>query len=129
MIMETPERTAFALTDDICPTNPGQCVGVAAIYLDNFSQYAAASTTEETSAEERPHPAGQLVAILITLGYEVQDLAVSLLQIIKVFFDNQSAVGILTINWKDISYRDVIRDITKTKHSWINLIIWASGLE
>ena len=32
---------------------------------------------------------------------------------IKVFCYSQSAVGILSLSWKDVSYRDVTRDIKK----------------
>ena len=53
-------------------------------------------------------------------------------QIIKVFCDSQSAVGILTLNWKDTSYRDVTRDIKKAstllEQSGVHVEInWAPG--
>ena len=49
----------------------------------------------------------------MTLEYILQNLAALPCQMIKVFCDSQSAVGILSLNWKDISYRDVTRDIKK----------------
>ena len=34
-------------------------------------------------------------------------------KLLKVFSDSKSTVGILTLNWKDTSYRDVTKDIRK----------------
>lgn len=54
---------------------------------------------------------GELVAILITLEHMVQHLATMPCSLLKIFSDSQSTVGIITLNWKDTSYRSITRDI------------------
>ena len=68
----------------------------------------------------------------MTLEYALQNLDALSHQIIKVFCDSLSAVGILTLNWKDTSYRDVTRDIKKAstllEQSGVQVEInWAPG--
>ena len=55
----------------------------------------------------------ELVAILMALEYVLQNLAAMPCRLAKAFNDSETAVGILSLNWKDISYRDVTRDIKK----------------
>ena len=47
----------------------------------------------------------------LTLEYMVQYLDTMTCSILKIFSDSQSTVGILTLNWKDTSYRSITRDI------------------
>ena len=68
----------------------------------------------------------------MTLEYAPENLDALSQQILKVLCDSQSAVGILTLNWKDTSYRDVTRDIKKAstllEQSGVQVeIIWAPG--
>ena len=41
----------------------------------------------------------------------VQHITTIQCSLLKIFSDSQSTVGILTLNWKDISYRSITRDI------------------
>ena len=83
--MEAPEGTTFAFTDGSCLKRPVCRRGSILI--------------------------GELVAILITLEYMVQHLATMTCNILKIFSDSQSTVGILTLKWKDTSYWSITRDI------------------
>ena len=109
MMMEAPEGTAFAFTDGSCLTNPGPCGAGAVIYLDQHQ----AVRLKRPVTRRGSILLEELVAILMTLEYILQNLAALPCQMIKVFCDSQSAVGILSLNWKNISYRDVTRDIKK----------------
>ena len=107
MMMEAPEGTTFAFTGGSCLTNPGPCGAGAVIYPDH----------QQPVCLTRPVCGrgsillGELVAILITLEYMVQHLATMTCGILKIFSDSQSTVGILTLKWKDTSYRSITRDI------------------
>ena len=128
MMMEAPEGTAFAFTDGSCLTNPGPCGAGAVIYLDQHQSVRL----KRPVAKRGSILLGELVAILMTLEYALQNLDDLSHQIIKVFCVSQSAVGILTLNWKDTSYRDVTRDIKKAstllEQSGVQVEInWAPG--
>ena len=107
MMMEAPEGTTFAFTDGSCLTNPGPCGAGAVIYLDH----------QQPVCLKRPVCRrgfillGELVAILITVEYTIQHLATMTCSILKIFIDSQSTVGILTLKWKNTSYRSITRDI------------------
>ena len=49
----------------------------------------------------------------MALEYVLQNLATISCCLVKEFSNSQSAVGILSLNWKDIRYRDVTWDIKK----------------
>ena len=110
MMMEAPEGTAFAFTNGSCLTNPGPCGAGAVIYLDQHQPVQLKRPVTRRGSILL----GELVAILMMLEYALQNLAILSCRMIKVFCDSQSAVGILSLNWKDISYKDVTRDIKKT---------------
>ena len=107
MMMEAPEGTVFAFTDGSCLTNPGPCGPGAVIYLDQHQPVRLKLPVPKRGS----NLLGELVAILMTLEYALQNFDALSHQIIKVFCDCQSAVCILTLNWKDTSYRDVTRDL------------------
>ena len=110
MMMEAPEGTAFAFTDGSCLTNPGPCGAGAAIYTDHHQPvHLKRPVTRRGSIL-----LGELVAILITLEYVLENIANIPCRLLKIFSDSQSTVGILTLNWKDTSYREVTQDIRKT---------------
>ena len=53
---------------------------------------------------------GELVAILIALEHFLQCSDSLPSKLMKIFIYSQSAVGILTLNWKDTSYTDATKD-------------------
>ena len=107
MMMEAPEGTTFAFTDGSCLTNPGPCGAGAVIYQDHHQPvYLKRPVSRRGSIL-----LGELVAILITLEYMVQHITSMRCNFLKIFSDSQSTVGILTLNWKDISYRSITKEI------------------
>ena len=110
MMMEAPEGTAFAFMDGSCLTNPGPCGAGAAIYTDHHQPVHL----KRPVARRGSILLGELVAILITLEYVLENIANIPCRLLKIFSDSQSTVGILTLNWKDTSYREVTQDIRKT---------------
>ena len=107
MMMEAPEGTSFAFTDGSCLTNPGPCGVGAVIYQENHRPVCL----KRPVCRRGSILLRELVAILITLEYMVQHITTIQCSLLKIFSDSQSTVGILTLNWKDISYRSITRDI------------------
>ena len=127
MMMEAPEGTVFAFTDGSI-TYPGPCEAWSAIYTDHHQPVHM----KRPIARRGSILLGELMAILITLEYILEKLANIPCCLLKLFSDSQSKVGILTLNWKDTSYRDVTKDIRKTinhlQHSDIAVAIdWTRG--
>ena len=59
----------------------------------------------------------ELVAILIALEHILQCSDSLPSKLLKIFSDSQSEIGILTLNWKDTSYKDVTKDICQATKS------------
>ena len=98
LMMEAPEGTTFAFTDGSCLTNPGPCGAGAVVYPCD---------------QDPVRLLGELVAILTAIEYLIQNISSIPCKLLKVFCDSQSAVGILTLGWKDTSYKDVVSDAKK----------------
>ena len=107
MMMEAPEGTTFAFTDGSCLTNPGPCGAGAVIYQDHHQPVCLKRPVSRRGSILL----GELVAILITLEFMVQHITSICCSLLKIFSDSQSTVGILTLNWKDTSYRSITKDI------------------
>ena len=107
MMMEAPEGTTFAFTDGSCLTNPGPCGAGAVIYQDHHQPVCLKRPVSRRGSILL----GELVAILITLEFMVQHITSMGCSLLKIFSDSQSTVGILTLNWKDTSYRSITKDI------------------
>ena len=128
MMMEAPEGTSFAFPDGSCLTNPGPCGAGAVIYQENHRPVCL----KRPVCRRGSILLGELVAILITLENMVQHITTIQCSLLKIFSDSQSTVGILTLNWKDISYRSitrVIRNAISTLHEAGTTvdINWAPG--
>ena len=129
MIDAPQDLTIFAFTDGSCLPNPGPCGAGAAILMPG---------SEETIQIKRPvspHGSillGELVAILEVMEYalaHVGDITASRLMI---FSDSQSAVGLITLNWKPTCYQSIIEDIMAKMEQVRNdgvetEIIWTPG--
>ena len=60
---------------------------------------------------------GELVAILVALKHFLQCSDSLPSKLLKIFSDSQSAVGILTLNWKDTSYKVVTKNVRQAMKS------------
>ena len=117
MMMEAPEGTSFAFTDGSCLTNPGPCGAGAVIYQEHHPPVCL----KRPVCRRGSILLGELVAILITLEYMVRHINTIKCNLLKIFSDSQSSIGILTLNWKDSSYRSITKDIRSainTLHDW-----------
>ncbi len=73
----------------------------------------------------------ELVAILLVVEYTISNLK-NRFKCLKILSDSQTAVGILTLNWKSTNYLDVIRDIKENvadlQRSGIETVVsWTPG--
>ena len=107
LMMEAPEGTTFAFTDGSCLTNPGPCGAGAVVYPCNQKPVRL----KRPVCKRGSILLGELVAILLVIEYLIQNTATIPSKLVKIFCDSQSAVGILTLGWKDTSYKDVVSDI------------------
>ena len=128
MMMEAPEGTTFAFTDDSCFTNPDPCGAGAVIYQDHHHPVCLKRPVSRRGSIL----VGELVAILVTLEFMVQHITSMWCSLLKIFSDSQSTVGILTLNWKDTGYRSITKDIRNAIRTPIDSgitvdINWAPG--
>ena len=115
-------------TTSSCLTNPGPCGAGAVIYQEHHPPVCL----KRPVCRRGSILLGELVAILIILEYMVQHINTIKCSLLKIFSDSQSSVGILTLNWKDSSYRSITKDIRSainTLHDSGNNvdISWAPG--
>ena len=106
--MEAPEGTGFASSDGSCLTNPGPCGAGAVVYSDQHNPVQLKRTATRGSILLAEH-----VAILLVIEHVIQNLASIPCTLLKIFSDSQSALGILSLNWKDTRHRDVTMRIRK----------------
>ena len=109
LMMEAPEGTTFAFTDGSCLTNPGPCGAGAVVYPCDQDPVRL----KRPVCKRGSILLGELVAILTAIEYLIQNISSIPCKLLKVFCDSQSAVGILTLGWKDTSYKDVVSDAKK----------------
>ena len=121
--------TVFIFTDRSCRGNPGPCGAGACVYLPG---------QEESVELKKPVSRlaslllGELVAIEIPLGFIQGEVEKKSMKGVKIFCDSQSAVGLLTLGWKQTSYQGTISQIKKQieslKQDGINIdIAWTPG--
>ena len=113
LMMEAPEGTTYAFTDGSCLTNPGPCGAGAVVYQNNHEPVRLKRPVSKRGSILL----GELIAILVVIEYLVQNIGSVPSKLLKIFCDSQSAVGILTLGWKDTSYKDVVSDIKRVSAS------------
>ena len=112
LMMEAPEGTTYAFTDGSCLTNPGPCGAGAVVYQYNHEPVRLKRPVSKRGSILL----WELIAILVVIEYLVQNIGSVPSKLLKIFCDSQSAVGILTLGWKDTSYKDVVSDIKRFQH-------------
>ena len=101
MMMEPPEDTTFAFTDELCQPNPGPCGAGAVLYPPHCDPVPLKKPVSKRGSILL----GELVAVQIALEYFLQHLDTNSCKLLKIFSDSQSTVGILTLNWKNRAIR------------------------
>ena len=127
MMMETPEDTTFAFTDESCQPNPGPCGAGAVLYPPHRDPVQLKKPVSKRGSILL----GELVAVQIALEYFLQHLDTNSCKLLKIFSDSQSTVGILTLNWKESGYKDITTEIRQTiatlRQKGADVFSWTPG--
>ncbi|XP_071160776.1 uncharacterized protein [Mytilus edulis] len=102
--------TVVAFTDGSCQSNPGPC-GAGAIVIFNNKEIEL----KQPVSKRGSILLAELVAIKLVLDYVNRIENKTLIEEVKIFSDSQTAIGILTLNWK-------IENNRSTSHEIISLI-------
>ncbi|CAG2198231.1 unnamed protein product [Mytilus edulis] len=102
--------TVVAFTDGSCQSNPGPC-GAGAIVIFNNKEIEL----KQPVSKRGSILLAELVAIKLVLDYVSRIENKTLIEEVKIFSDSQTAIGILTLNWK-------IENNRSTSHEIISLI-------
>lgn len=108
LMLKSGQNQAVAFTDGSCLGNPGPCGAGAIIYTED---QRPATRLHRPVAERGSILLAELVAILMVLETCIIDHLYNTIEVLKIFSDSQSSVGLLTLNWTPNHYIDVIRDI------------------
>ena len=109
-MIEAPEDTTFTFTDGSCQPNPGPFGAGAVLYPPHLDQLPLKKPVSKRGSILL----GELVAVQMALEYFLQHLDTISCKHLKIFSDSQSTVGILTLNWKESSYKDITIEIQQT---------------
>ncbi|XP_071133001.1 ribonuclease H-like [Mytilus edulis] len=101
---QTP-NTAVAFTDGSCLGNPGPCGAGAIIYINNQEEKLKRPVSNKGSIL-----LAELIAIKIVLDY-IESFSKQQIDTLTLFSNSQTALGILTLNWKSDSYHQTINEI------------------
>ena len=104
---ETTDSTIVAFTDGSCEGNPGPS-GAGAVL---FPGDTVAVELKKPVSSRGAILLAELVAIVMVLEYCITHLKDTVYNHLHILSDSQTAVGILTLNWKSTNYRDVITEI------------------
>ncbi|CAG2201656.1 RNASEH1 [Mytilus edulis] len=101
---QTP-NTAVAFTDGSCLGNPGPCGAGAIIYINDKEEKLKRPVSNKGSIL-----LAELIAIKMVLDY-IESFSKEQINTLTLFSDSQTALGILTLNWKSDSYHQTINEI------------------
>ncbi|XP_063415835.1 ribonuclease H-like [Mytilus trossulus] len=107
-IHQLKKNTTLAFTDGSCKGNPGPCGAGAAILISNSTEHV--ELTQPVS-NRGSILLGELVAIKLVIDFLIIPNNRKNTESIQIFSDSQSAIGILTLNWKSDNYGKTIHDI------------------
>ncbi|VDI25109.1 Hypothetical predicted protein, partial [Mytilus galloprovincialis] len=120
--------TVVAFTDGSCQSNPGPC-GAGAIVIFNNKEIEL----KQPVSKRGLILLAELVAIKLVLDYVSRIENKTLIEEVKIFSDSQSAIGILTLNWKIENHRSTSHEISSLiksiqKHHGIKINFdWTPG--
>ncbi|CAG2201657.1 unnamed protein product [Mytilus edulis] len=123
---ELPPNTTVAFTDGSCMGNPGPC-GAGAIIYNNEEE----ETIQYPVSNRGSILLAELVAIKLVLE-KIDNYNYRNVKQLNIYSDSQSAIGIITLNWKSENYHKTIQEIKNRKIKLeqkgfsIN-IIWTPG--
>ena len=97
-------------TDGSCQPNPGPC-GARAVFNPPHPDPVS---LKKPVCKRGSILLGELMAVQIALEYFLQHLETISCRFLKIFSDNQSTMGILTLNCKETGYKDITTEIMQT---------------
>ncbi|CAG2208489.1 unnamed protein product [Mytilus edulis] len=106
---ELPPNTTVAFTDGSCMGNPGPC-GAGAIIYNNEEE----ETIQYPVSNRGSILLAELVAIKLVLE-KIDNYNYRNVKQLNIYSDSQSAVGIITLNWKSENYHKTIQEIKNRK--------------
>ncbi|VDI14053.1 Hypothetical predicted protein [Mytilus galloprovincialis] len=123
---ELPPNTTVAFTDGSCMGNPGPC-GAGAIIYNNEEE----ETIQYPVSNRGSILLAELVAIKLVLE-KIDNYNYRNVKQLNLYSDSQSAIGIITLNWKAENYHKTIQEIKNRKKKleqkgFIINIIWTPG--
>ena len=127
LIGDPTDTTIVAFTDGSCQGNPGPCGSGAVLYPGDNERISL----KRPVAQRGSILLAELVAILMVLEHCIATLKDGFTDI-KILPDSQTAVGILTLNWKSSNYIDTIADIkenlgTLMRYGMRTTLSWIPG--
>ncbi|CAG2214324.1 RNASEH1 [Mytilus edulis] len=122
---QTP-NTAVAFTDGSCLGNPGPCGAGAIIYINDKEEKLKRPVSNKGSIL-----LAELIAIKMVLDY-IESFSKEQINTLTLFSDSQTALGILTLNWKSDSYHQTINEIkgkikNLNEHGFLINLNWTPG--
>ena len=129
LIGNPTDTTIVAFTDGSCQGNPGPCGSGAVLYPGDNEGISL----KRPVAQRGSILLAELVEILMALEHCIAALKDGFTDI-KILSDSQTAVGILTLNWKSSNYIDTISDIkenigTLMRYGMRTTLSWIPGHE
>ena len=126
-ILETSEYTAIAFTDGSCLSNPGPCGAGALVLLNGIE-----SELKQPVCKRGSILLAELIAIKLVLDFIYNPDNRRKVNQIKIFSDSQSAIGILSLNWKienhKLTARTIISKMKALQQEGIEVIYeWTPG--
>ncbi|XP_063419173.1 uncharacterized protein LOC134701992 [Mytilus trossulus] len=127
LLGDSTDSTVVAFTDGSCQGNPGPCGAGAVVYSGN----SQGISLKRPVANRGSILLAELVAILMVLEHCITTIKDQFSEL-KILSDSQTAVGILTLNWKSSNYIDTITDIkecmgTLLRHGILTTLSWIPG--
>ncbi|CAG2222080.1 unnamed protein product [Mytilus edulis] len=122
---QTP-NTAVAFTDGSCLGNPDPCGAGAIIYINDQEEKLKRPVSNKGSIL-----LAELIAIKMVLDY-IESFSKEQINTLTLFSDSQTALGILTLNWKSDSYHQTINEIkgkikNLNEHGFLINLNWTPG--
>ncbi|CAG2208479.1 RNASEH1 [Mytilus edulis] len=126
LFRRTSPNTTVAFTDGSCMGNPGPC-GAGAIIYNNEEE----ETIQYPVSNRGSILLAELVAIKLVLE-KIDNYNYRNVKQLNLYSDSQSAIGIITLNWKSENYHKTIQEIKNRKKKleqkgFIINIIWTPG--
>ena len=123
------QTSVIAFTDGSCQPNPGPCGAGSCIFIPYQDDPVC---LKKPVSSHSSILLGELVAILITLDYVIEEMTRANFSDLHIFSDSQSAIGILELGWQPTHHKHTVDEIKqkikKLEQNNIKVhILWTPG--